>query len=153
MAVTTQLPEWYRTEDGGVTWTQVYDQKMTHGGTQLYRTPNHVLYAGSNAAPVRSTDNGKTWTALTTSTAKSGNGFFPGPYTGMCGDGTNLFTAGRFSGYYYTSPETDGLTWKPYLKDQKFLMEPYEMHYDAKNGIMYASPWQDGFWALKIGGE
>jgi len=153
---TTQLPEWYRTEDGGVTWTQVYDKKMTHGGQQLYRASNNVLYAGGIPCPARSTDNGKTWTTLTQDTSQK-NGFFPWAYMGICGDGTNLFCAGRnFSvghGYYYTSPETDGLTWKPYLKDQTFLMEPFEMHYDAKNGIMYASPWQDGFWALKIGGE
>jgi hypothetical protein len=153
---TAQEPYWLRTEDGGVTWTQVYDKRMTHGGQQLYRASNNVLYAGGIPCPARSTDNGKTWTTLTQDTSRK-NGFFPWCYMGICGDGTNLFCAGRYlnppGGYYYTSPETDGLTWKPYLKDQTFLMEPFEMHYDAKNGIMYASPWQDGFWALKIGAE
>ena len=153
---TTQLPDWLRTEDGGVSWTHVFDQRMTHGGQQLYRASNNVLYAGAVGCPARSTDNGKTWTTLTKDTTQK-NGFFPWCYMGICGDGTNIFCAGRNfvvgHGYYYTSPETDGLTWKPYLKEQTFLMEPFEMHYDAKNGIMYASPWQDGFWALKIGGE
>jgi len=153
---TSQLPEWYRTENGGVSWTQVYDKKMTHGATQLYWASNNVLYAGAVGTPARSTDNGKTWTALPQDNMRK-NGMFPWCYVGICGDGTNLYTAGRYlnapGGYYYTSPETDGLTWKPYLKEQTFLMEPFEMHYDAKNGIMYASHWQDGFWALKIGGQ
>lgn len=153
---TTQLPEWLRTEDGGATWTQVYDKKMTHGGQQLYRASNNILYAGGIPCPARSTDNGKTWTTLTQDTSQK-NGFFPWAYMGICGDGTNIYCAGRFTAKdgasYYTSLENDGLTWKPYLKEQKFTMEPFELHYDAKNGILYATPWFDGFWALKIGGE
>ena len=121
---------------------------MTHGGEQLYRASNNVLYAGGADKPARSSDNGKTWTTFTQDC-----GYPFGPSMGICGDGTNIFigpwNAGE-DGCYFTSPETDGLTWKPYLRDQKFTKEPFEMHYDAKNGIMYASPWQDGFWALKI---
>ena len=148
---TTQYPEWYRTEDGGVTWTQVYDQAMTHGGEQLYRSVKNVLYAGGADKPAFSSDNGKTWT-----TFKPDCGFPFGASMGVCGDGTNIFI-GPWNvgddGCYFISPETDGLTWKPYLRGQKFTKEPFEMHYDAKNGIMYASPWQDGFWALKIAGQ
>jgi hypothetical protein len=125
---------------------------MTHGGDQLYRTANNVLFAGGADKPARSSDNGKTWTTFTQDC-----GFPFGASMGICGDGTNIFigpwNVSDGGCCYFTSPETDGLTWKPYLKDQKFTMEPFELHYDAKNGIMYASPWQDGFWALKIAGQ
>ena len=47
-----------------------------------------------------------------------------------------------------TSPENDGLTWSP-LGSQEFHEGPFEMAFDATNGILYNASITAGMWALK----
>ncbi|MCW3052049.1 MAG: hypothetical protein JWN14_1219, partial [Chthonomonadales bacterium] len=83
---TAQAGGFFRTTDAGATWSQVYPLQMTHGGNQLYRTKDGVLYSGGYQYPVRSTDNGASWQALKTGLVYSW-------YMGICGDGKTLYTA------------------------------------------------------------
>ena len=142
---TTQAGGFYRTTDAGATWTQVSKLSMTHGGEQLYRTRDGVLYAGAYQYPVRSTDNGATWQPLT-------KGLVYSWYMGICGDGTNLYTGCVSANQpFFTSPEKDGLTWTAYGGGaQKFSAEPFEMAYDGINHILYSASWSEGLLALKI---
>ena len=73
----------------------------------------------------------------------------------MWGDGNFLYTAPAYAQGmqpFFTSPETDGLTWTAYKGGaQKFDGSgPYEMAFDSVNGILYASMWFQGVWALKV---
>jgi hypothetical protein len=144
---TTQAGGFYRTTDGGGTWSQVYKLQMTHGGNQLYRTKNGTLYAGAYQYPVRSDDNGASWRALT-------KGLVYSWYMGICGDGKTLYTGcSNANEPFFTSPENDGLTWTSYQGgSQKFSAEPFEMWYDRTNHIMYSASWSEGLLALKVGG-
>ncbi len=76
---------------------------------------------------------------------------------GICGDGKDLYTGcSNENEPMFTSPEADGLSWKPYTFNgttQKFSAEPFEMSYDARNHIMYAASWHEGLLALKIAGK
>ena len=141
---TTQAGGFYKTADAGATWKQVYDKQMTHGGNQLYRTREGVLYSGGYQFPVRSTDNGETWRQIKAGLVYSW-------YMGICGDGTTLFTACSNSNEpFFTSSERDGETWTAFEGGaQKFSAEPFEMHYDAKSRTMYAASWSEGLLALK----
>jgi hypothetical protein len=140
---TAQAGGFFRTTDAGVTWKQVYPLQMTHGGDQLYRTKQGILYAGAYQYPVRSADNGASWQALKTGLVYSW-------YMGICGDGKNLYTAcSNPNEPFFTSPETDGITWTAYQGGaQKFSAEPFEMVYDARNHIVYAASWTAGLLAL-----
>ena len=142
---TTQAGGFYRTTDGGATWTQVYSRQMTHGGNQLYRTKTGVLYSGGYQYPIRSTDNGATWQQIKTGLVYSW-------YMGICGDGTDLYTAcSNANEPFFTSPESDGLTWTPYRGGvQRFSAEPFEMWYDPKSRILYSASWSEGLLALKV---
>ena len=108
------------------TWTLAYKLQMTHGGEQLYRTKDGTLYAGAYQYPVRSTDNGATWEPLK-------KGLVYSWYMGICGDGSNLYTAcSNENQPFFTSPEKDGSTWTAYRGGkQKFSNVPFEMRYDA----------------------
>jgi hypothetical protein len=145
----------WRTTDAGVTWTNVSNYNLTHGGQQLYYASNGYVYAGFALYPARSSDNGVTWEQLTTLPY-----FY---YYSVYGDGTNLYTqlantgtnAGQGSQPYYTSLETDGKSWAPYDPNhtgaQTFGDGPFMMLYDPGHQIMYSANWNTGFWALKIG--
>jgi len=141
---TAQAGGFYRTTDGGAIWSQVYERQMAHGGNQLYRTRAGVLYSGGYQYPVRSTDNGASWQQVKTGLVYSW-------YMGICGDGKTLYTAcSNKNEPFFTSPESDGLTWTPYAGGaQRFSSEPFEMAFDRKNRIMYSASWSDGLWALK----
>ena len=142
---TAQAGGFFRTTDGGATWSQVYKLQMTHGGDQLYRTGDGTLYAGAYQYPVRSTDNGLTWTHLT-------KGLVYSWYMGVCGDGTNIYTAcSNPDQPFFVSAENDGLTWTAYGDGkQRFSSEPFEMRYDSTNRIIYAASWGEGLLALKL---
>jgi hypothetical protein len=130
----------WRTTDAGATWTKVSSNDITHGGGTIYYARNKMLYA-SGLQTMRSSDNGATWSQV-------------GLQGTWCvyGDGTTLYTGKSFGGNqpYSVSTESDGATWKDF-NTQKFLDGPYEMAYDALNGIMYSSNWSSGVWALKVG--
>jgi MYXO-CTERM domain-containing protein len=135
----TQGDGFWRTTDGGATWTKVSNNNITHGGGTIYYAKNKMLYASGQT--MRSSDNGATWTNVG-----------PGGTWCVYGDGTQLYTGASFGADqpFSVSPESDGANWKP-LGAQKFPDGPYEMAYDAVNGIMYSSNWSSGVWALKVG--
>jgi MYXO-CTERM domain-containing protein len=135
----TQGDGFWRTTDAGATWTKVSDNNITHGGGTIYYARNKMLYASGRT--MRSSDNGATWSPV-------------GSDSTWCvyGDGTTLYTGKSFGANqpYSISLESDGATWKDF-NTQKFSDGPYEMAYDAVNGIMYSSNWSSGVWALKVG--
>lgn len=144
---TTQSAGFFRTTDGGVTWQKAYDKQMTHGGCQLYRASNGMLYAGGYQYPVRSKDNGASWEQVK-------QGLVYSWYIGIVGDGVNLYTGcSNQNEPYFTSLETDGLTWSPYANKgvtQRFTAVPFEMAYDKRNRIVYAASWHEGLLAMKL---
>jgi hypothetical protein len=69
---------------------------------------------------------------------------------GVAGDGENIYVGNNGPAPMYVSPETDGTTWTKYRGGaQSFSSQPFEMHYDSANGIMYSANW-DGLYALKV---
>ncbi|MDA7881173.1 hypothetical protein N9A94_02615 [Akkermansiaceae bacterium] len=140
---TAQEGGFFKTTDGGKSWSHVFDKQMTHGGNQLYRTKSGVLYSGGYQYPARSTDNGSSWTQL-----KSGLTY--SWYMGICGDGKNIYTAcSNKDSTFFVSPESDGENWKP-LNEQKFSAAPFEMAYDPIRKILYAASWEEGLLAIKL---
>ncbi|MEO7424606.1 MAG: hypothetical protein ABI036_05420 [Fibrobacteria bacterium] len=141
---TAQAGGFFRTSDGGASWSQVFDKQMTHGGNQIYCSKTGVLYSGGYQYPARSTDNGLTWTQIKTGLDYSW-------YMGVSGDGVNLYIGNTGTHRpIFVSPESDGLTWTAYQGGaQTFDSEPFEMFYDSANGIMYSANWE-GLYALKV---
>ena len=138
----TQGKGYWRTADGGKTWTQVTKSNMAHGAGQIYYTKAGVLYASSETKVLRSTDNGVTWTSV-------------GPTnftTAVYGDGKYVYAHGAYSnigGPFSVSLEADGQTWSPLKGAQSMGDGPFEMAFDSSNGILYSSNWGSGLWALK----
>lgn len=144
---TAQEGGFFRTDNGGASWKQVYDNPMTHGGNQIYCSKTGVLYSGGYQYPARSTDNGNTWAQVKTGLDYSW-------YMGVSGDGDNIYVAGTGEDRpFFVSPETDGVTWTEYKGgSQVFSSQPFEMHYDSVNGIMYSASW-NGLFAMKVPGK
>jgi hypothetical protein len=130
---------YWRTTDAGETWTQATTASMAHGGAQLFYAANGDLYTGAWPYPIRSSDNGKSWTKLEKAPYDV--------YFSVVGDGDTLFTAPGDGGNFVTSK--DGNTWTQF-NDQKFSQGPFEMAVDHTNHIIYASMWGAGVWALKL---
>ncbi|HEV8244621.1 MAG TPA: hypothetical protein VGP93_02505, partial [Polyangiaceae bacterium] len=139
----TQGDGQWRTTDAGATWTKVTDHNIFHGGGETYYSKTGVLYATSGDGLLRSENNGESFDLI--SNAGNGN-------TGVWGDGNLLYTAPAYgfgAQAFRTSPEDDGLTWT--TGTQTFDGSgPFEMAFDAANGILYASMWFQGVWALKV---
>ncbi len=144
---TAQQGGFFRTTDGGTTWAQVYTNPMTHGGNQIYRSKAGALYSGGYQYPSRSTDNGATWSQVKTGLDYSW-------YMGVAGDGNYIYLAGVGENRpFFVSPESDGTKWEPYEGGaQTFSTQPFEMFFDAKNGILYSASW-GGLYALKVTGK
>lgn len=145
----TQGDGFWRTTDGGNNWTQVtsgYQMCMAHGGGQVYRSKTGVLYGTCFSGIMRSTDYGVTWAVV-------------GPMTfceAVGSDGNYIYSKQAYNGgagYYYRTPENDGLTWTAYGQGGSFSAGPFEMAFDATDGILYASTWQDGMLAMKVAGS
>jgi hypothetical protein len=131
-----------RTTDGGKTWTKVTDNGIFHGGGHIYYTKGGALFASGAPQNMKSADNGATW-MLTG----------PGNSTAVFGDGTLLYSAPALGDNpYFTSPETDGTKWTPYLGGaQKWHNGgPFEIAFDATNRILYSSNWEMGAMAMKL---
>jgi MYXO-CTERM domain-containing protein len=128
----------HRTTDGGNTWTKVSDVNITHGGSDTYYAKSGWLYT-SGVQTLRSHDNGVTWEPVGPATSST-----------VGGDGDRLYSGGSFSqnAPMQVSPEMDGATWTAF-NDQKFGDGPYALVYDQYYGILYASEWSSGVWALK----
>jgi photosystem II stability/assembly factor-like uncharacterized protein len=148
----TQGSGFWRTIDAGSTWTQVSTVNMAHEGAYTYYAKNGAVYVGGLYHPLRSTDNGATWTQLNILSSFNGN------YTTVYGDGTTLYTQpdgfANTARPFYTSPESDGLTWAPQSVQtggsQTFTSGPTQMVFDSSHNIMYASMHEMGVWALKV---
>lgn len=149
----------WRTENSGATFTRVTpagvwpDFSIAHGGQSIYYSKTGVLYAGAFVYPIRSTDNGLTWTSITS------KGAMPyASYYAIQGDGDLLYTmrsfadnAADYNSPFLTSPESDGLTWTAYQGgEQKFDNGPYSLRFDKVNRILYSANWNAGVWALKV---
>ena len=137
---------WVTSNSGG-SWKQVSSVPMTHGGSQLYRAKNGVLYVAALHELLRSTDGGLSWSSVPG--RPGGDGYFA-----IVGDGTRMYvqTAPPWwdgSASYMVSDETDGLTWSAY-NAQTFARGPMSMAFDPVNGILYSSNWNGGLWRLKV---
>lgn len=149
--VATDGNGFWRTTDGAASWKQVETWGCPHGGNSIYYASNGALYAGGYQYPVRSTDNGATWSQIS-----SGLGY--AYYYTVQGDGNTLYTMKSFADNgakygvpYSVSPESDGRTWTAYQGGaQKFDNGPFTMHFDKVNRIMYSANWNAGIWALKV---
>jgi hypothetical protein len=134
----------YRTTDAGGTWTKVADNGIFHGGGDVFYAKNGVLYAAGSPDTMRSTDNGETWDTIS-----------PQGTTGIWGDGNVIYSGPALGGdtpWYVTPEDGDGQTWTEYNGGtQKWHFGgPFEMTFDAVNGIMYSSNWEQGAMALKV---
>jgi hypothetical protein len=130
----------WRTTDAGKTWTKVSDVSIVHGGGTIYYNKSRILYASGDPQVIRSSDNGVTWTGI----GKSFGG------ASVIGDGKLLYTGPLFGPTpFITAPETDDKTWSDY-NAQTFSQGPFEMAFDAANGILYSATQSAGVWALKV---
>jgi photosystem II stability/assembly factor-like uncharacterized protein len=141
----TQGDGYWRTTDGGDSWTKVINSNMSHGGGGCYRASTGYYYVSTYDRVHRSTDGGATWQELE-QTPKFTSTVF--------GDGTWLYA---HKGYnttnvapYVRSLETDGLNWEEFTSAGAVLDGPREMVMDSVNGILYAASWGSGLMALKI---
>jgi photosystem II stability/assembly factor-like uncharacterized protein len=140
---TAQEGGFFRTTDGGQTWTNVFKSSMTHGGNQLYRASDGALYSGGYQYPSRSTDNGVTWEQVKAGLTYSW-------YMGIIGDGKNIYTASSGKNQpFFVSSESDGRNWKAF-NDQTFSAPPFTMALDSVNHILYSASWGEGLLAVKL---
>lgn len=146
--VTTQGAGLWRTTNSGTSWTKVSADSMQHGGNQLYRSKTGALYVGGLHQLQRSTDQGEHWSQVGPVTADG--------YNAVVGDGTVLYAqpantgAAQQKNTYFTSAETDGLTWVAF-NQQQFTDGPMAMVFDAQNRVVYSSNWGAGVWRLATG--
>jgi photosystem II stability/assembly factor-like uncharacterized protein len=140
----TQDGGFWRTTNAGDDWTQVSEQSIAHGGSQLYQASNGTWYVGTGWHVQRSTDDGASWSYV-------GDESFT---TSIYGDGKYLYTHqayGAGAHAYVVSLETDGVTWEPFGDGtQTFDNGPYEMAFDSADGILYSAAWGAGLLALKV---
>jgi hypothetical protein len=141
----TQGAGFWRTTNSGSTWTKVTTVNQVHGGNAIYYAPGGALFSGGVGYPIRSMDNGVTWTALTTAVY--------GHHMAVGGDGPNLFS-GRWTHASSTSPlnvdtvADNGNSWSATGTANYGTFEFTKV--DAVNGIMYAGMWESGVWAMKL---
>lgn len=150
--VTTDGAGFWRTTNGGQTWTKVANYSITHGGSQIYYAKDGTLYSGAANYPVYSRDNGLTWKQMS-------DGLPYWYYYTVYGDGDTLYTQLAYTGTnagqglqpYMTTSESNPGKWVPYQGgSQKFTNGPFVMKFDAANDIMYSVNWNGGVWALKV---
>jgi hypothetical protein len=138
----TQGRTFWRTSNGGQSWQKVTDQAgISHGGATIYYDAKGALYVAGSPTIQRSTDNGLTWTGV---------GQQVGETSAVLGDGVKLYS-GPHTGpaSTFVSPESNGQDWSP-LNNQQFVEGPFELAYDAHNGILYSGSWQAGMWAMRV---
>jgi hypothetical protein len=136
----------WRTTDAGKSWSNVSSAKGPHGGNQSYYAPNGVLYAGANyGQTVRSTDNGVTWQALTALPYSH--------YRAVYGGGGKIYTRGSAAtgaSPFFTSADSDGITWANDTAQGMTSGGTWEMGFDPVNQILYTANTSGGLWALRV---
>lgn len=144
----TQGDGYWRTADGGGSWTQVLDVDMQHGGVDTYYATTGVLYVGALGQILRSEDDGLTFDLVGPQTSDG--------YYSIVGDGQRLYAQSANTGGNTTGPigfvvsdEADGTTWTAY-NEQTFSDGPYRMEFDQHHRIMYAASWNEGVLALAV---
>lgn len=142
----TQGAGFWRTADSGATWTKVTTVNQSHGGNAIYYAPNGSLFSGGVQYPLRSTNNGVSWTQLSTASY--------GYYMAVGGDGTNLFTGKWLAGSGTAPLNSDtladnGNSW--IATGQPSSYGAFEFtKVDPVNRIMYGGMWESGVWAMKL---
>jgi hypothetical protein len=127
------------TSNSGGTWTKV----GPGANRQMYQTQDKkAYYLPSDYGIQRSTDGGMTWTLIPNS-----------PKTfGIVGDGKNIYTSLRNSNSdqlpYYSSPESDGMTWTQMTDTPKMAHGAHDQAYDPDHHLMYSANTSSGFWRV-----
>ncbi|HWB81282.1 MAG TPA: hypothetical protein VG755_40245 [Nannocystaceae bacterium] len=147
----TQSNGYWRTMDGGESWTQIEDgYGMQHGAGAMYRASTGVLYMGATGALLRSVDNGQTWNDAGAPNNQDG-------YNAVIGDGVQMFVQSANTGTNTTGPlpysvslESDGTQWSVY-NDQTFPDGPGWMVADRTHKLIFSANWDHGLWRLNTG--
>jgi photosystem II stability/assembly factor-like uncharacterized protein len=131
----------WRTSNSGTSWNQV-SSTIQVTRSQYYYAKTGVLYGAANSYPIRSTDNGVTWSSIT-------KGCVYSVYYCMQGDGNTLYTLPDAGGPILVSAEDDGLNWHAF-NSQTFPEGGNVFTYDSAGHIMYVAAKSGGLWALKV---
>jgi hypothetical protein len=121
------------------TWTRVSTQQHWHGDTQIYIDPaTHAIFTGGGFGIQKSTDNGATWTTVSSTNSSS-----------IVGTGTNMYATGNYAslgsfGPYlmHAARASGGTSW---VTDSN----PPAMN----NGWLYAASGLQGSQYVVIGGN
>jgi len=132
----------WRTDNAGQAWTKVYGGSASDG---FYAAKDGSLYVGSDPKLLRSTDNGITWTAISTASSS----------TSITGDGTTVFssrsvcTGSSAQGYqpYSSALESSPTVWTA-LKSPPMFQGGRQIAYDADHHILYSENCNEGFWRV-----
>jgi hypothetical protein len=124
-----------RTTDQGATWSKIADD----GGYWLYRTDKGDYFLAGAAHGIQHSNDGINWTQTQT-----------GPFYAVVGDGETLYASPRYcdTNCVYTSPETDGKTWKSIATAVKGH-GAVDMIYDPDHHLVYSSNEGGGFWRVR----
>jgi hypothetical protein len=138
----------WRTSNSGTSWSHVAtwsggpEVEMAHGGGEVHYSASGDLYVGGWYAPIRSTDNGLTWSRLS----------MPfGYWWAFGGDGASLFTSGYGAGgHLMVASESAPTVWSNY-NSQVIPGGAFQFAYDGSSSTLYAAQWfsGSGLFALK----
>jgi hypothetical protein len=152
--VTTDSDGFWRTTNGGSSWTQVASgtgYQAVHHGADFHYDSNGRLWTGAQPYPVYSDDNGATWSQAT-------SGLTSATYYSVMPDGDNLHTQVANTGTnatgsslpFMTTSEASPGTWSAYQSGaQTFVDGPFNMVYDSVSDLIYAAMWKSGIHVLK----
>lgn len=142
----------WRTTNSAGSWTQVSTTDIPHGMVHsVTYMADGTIYSGGFPAPVKSTNNGASFTELS---ALASNYFL---FVGS--DGTNLYTRVSYpliEGYgdnaVMSRSTNAGVSWSAMGSpgNQTFTNGPLHMSFDEVNGVLYTANWNAGIWAYKV---
>jgi hypothetical protein len=145
---TTEAGGIWRTVNAGQSWAKVSNDSVGHTGVNSYYTKSGTLYVPATPCPLRSFDDGQTWSQVTALATTY--------YWSLMGDGTHLYVHGwtpdpPYNSPYKTSLETDGLSWTSLDAGPVPRKYPVAMTFDPINRVLYsANTVGGGLWALRV---